>query len=205
MGIDCRTAGSPVLNTPTARSRLKSRLADTSIFVLLAFVAQMLRLSPAAADPIFALVTLTNNSSTTIFIPAGSASTGQVFGFPTYPASCGCGVGDFGTPGPGALPAGVLGPGQTTVFGTMSNGGFLATTGTGGQLDISAAQQTLNWSAPWGNFNGLFDTCYGKVSNDSPSSGSTFTTPPSVIISGGYSSFGYGPNACVFAFTANDR
>jgi hypothetical protein len=195
--IESRSIRSRAFGVLTARPPLKSRLIRASVLILMALIGQRLWLSTAAADgTIFALVTLTNIGGTTILIPAGSASTGQLFGLPS-------GAAVFGAPAPGGLPApAALGPGATIVFGTMSNGGFLATTGTGGQLDIPSAAQTIHWSAPWGYFNGNIAFCSSSITPDSPPSGSTFVTPPVNVVAGpGYVSAGYGPNTCVFAFT----
>lgn len=200
MGISNWRARSGILAAWAIRAHFKSAFMHVSTLALLVLGGQALQPLPAVADgTIFALVTLTNNSSTTISLPAGNAHSDQGdqgFGLPS-------GATDFGMPGPGGLPAAILGPGQTTVFGTMSNGGFLAPSGTGGHLDVPQAGKTVTWQAPWGNFNGLFDTCSSTITNDPPPSGSTFTDPPSVTITGGYVSFGYGPNTCVFDFIIN--
>jgi hypothetical protein len=181
----------------TARAPRSSILESLLLVVALAVGGQLLWPVLAAADgTIFALVTLTNNSSFTLTIPSSGASTPQLFGLPS-------GASDFGMPAPGGLPATMLGPGATTVFGTMSNGGFLATTGTGGKLIVPAANQTISWSAPWGVFNGLFDYCGHDITANGSSGGSTFTGSPTVTISGGFVSYGYNPNTCLFSFVAN--
>ena len=102
-------------------------------------------------------------------------------------------------------PPRLLGPGQTMLFGSKSNGMFLATTGTGGSLDIplDGTTATINWSVPRNTFNGGFpwwENCNGGV--NTTSNGSAFG--PDATVSGGLngeSTRGIGQqNTCWFSF-----
>ena len=85
MEISSWRGRSGILTARPVRSRFKSGVLRASTIALLVLGGQALRPSPAAADgTIFALIVLVNNSSARIFLPAGSASTGQLFGRPKF-------------------------------------------------------------------------------------------------------------------------
>lgn len=90
----------------------------------------------------------------------------------------------------GGAPANIIGPGQTIIFESQSNGGV--STGTGGSLTIPNIG-TISYTVPWGAFHGLPNTyCDSSISAQS---GYTIGN-----LSGG-SGNTTGPNECPFYFT----
>jgi hypothetical protein len=168
---------------------------------LLAPAGVLLGSAPAYADgQIFAVVTLTNNTQLPISIPFSDAHTGSAWGTRGDPMA-------YISPGWTAMPDGtpprILMPGQTMLWGTKSNGGFGATTGTGGYLVINLPEDqtfAMSWSVPWCVFNGSF--CLTEASaQDNVSEPSGFTAGDPNTSSGtvvGCS--GDGDNTCVFEF-----
>ncbi len=157
-----------------------------------------LHAAPAAASgTIFAVVTLTNATRQCIPIPFSGAQTGSAWGTqgytmdysPTYIVMA------------DGTPARFLAPGQTMLWGTKSNGGTGATSGTGGSLTIPLASQnaTMSWSVPWSYFNGLGGDA--SSSQGAPQTGSFPSPTPFTMAGGGLGCSGDGDNTCEFAFT----
>lgn len=117
---------------------------------------------------IYALVYLTNNTVTDIRLNGSTPDAWGTWGdtpqrFPGYVTM------PDGSPPP-KLPCW-----QTAVFGTKSDGGFLATSGAGGSLSIPLqGDQTasISWSVPWSYYNGLWGNAVGVSSMANPQ------TPP---------------------------
>jgi hypothetical protein len=190
-------------STGTGRTRASRRTAlQPSLIIFAAGLGAFVHSSPAAADTLFAIIVVTN---ATTGGPGGvgtpltiKASTPQVFGFgPNASFGPANSPGVFGVFLPnGSAPAMIM-PGQTIVFGTKSNGGLLATTGTGGSATIPEENFSINWSVPWAAFNGVGWTgCNGAPNKVS---GSVFVTLGGV--SGGFASSD-GSGTCVFTFVA---
>jgi hypothetical protein len=156
----------------------------------------------AADDTIYAVVTLTNDTTSCIAIPASGASTSNVWG------TQGDTLRDFGGGGSGGFlvmpdgtPPRMLAPGQTMLWGTKSTG-FMG--GTGGSLSIPLPGETLSmsWSVPWSYYNGLGGYASGTPSEND---GGGFPPPQPFHIQGGAQSCGpggtaFGYNTCVFDF-----
>jgi hypothetical protein len=146
---------------------------------------------------IFAVIWLVNNSQTLISIPFSGAYTPDAWGTAgntpqDYP--------DYVTM-PDGIPPRILCPGQTMVFGTKSDGGFLATSGTGGSLSIplpTSETANMSRSVPWSYFNGLG----GGASANKYISEPGFAPPQPFTIDGGAtgcSPAGYA-QSCSFVF-----
>jgi len=161
--------------------------------------------APAGADgTIYGAITLTNNTNQPLSIPSSGASTPQVWGLSQGASS----YYPFYVAMPDGSPPTVLPAGQTMLFGSQSNGGFLATTGTGGWLSIPAASDTITWSVPWAAFNGTLDQCSGGVwttacfmSPIACVNGGASSFPSNMIVSGGV--YAAGDNTCWFAYVVN--
>src|ERR1700722_13320286 len=173
------------------RLPLRRGAMSTPIFVLL-LAAWMGLVTPSAManGTIFAVVSITNKTDQTIMAPFSGASTPQVWGTEGNTLDLASELVVM----PDGTPPRILGPGQTMLFGTKSNGKFLATTGTGGSLEIAGSK--ITWSAPWAFFNGAFpaDVCNSKISPES--AGSVFSS--GMMIIGGPSNSGN--NTCNFSF-----
>jgi hypothetical protein len=172
---------------------------------LLAPADVVLGTTPAnASGQIFAVVWLTNDTQTPFSIPFSGAYTPSAWG------TQGNTLQNY-NPGPGgwiAEPDGTppreLMPGQTMLWGTKSDGGFAATSGTGGSLtfELPAEDQTatVNWSVPWSYFNGLPGGANASVSIPQPSG----FAPSEPYMKGGSFSGCSGagqPNTCVFGLS----
>jgi hypothetical protein len=147
---------------------------------------------------IYAVIWLVNNSNTCLSIPFSGASTPDAWGtdgdtqqnYPGYVVM------------PDGTPPRILAPGQTMLFGTKSDGGFGAMSGTGGSLSIPFSDgetASMSWSVPWSYFNGLGGSAAGSAGMSEPG----FPAPQPFTINGGCigcSPPGY-PQACSFVFT----
>jgi len=153
-----------------------------------------LHAAPAAAGgTIFAVMTLTNATSQCIPIPASGAKTSSAWGTQGNTM-------DFSSEYmvmPDGTPPRFLAPGQTMLWGTKSNGGTFATSGTGGSLTIPLASQnaTMSWSVPWSYFNGVGGSASGSASAQD-TGGFAPTTPFEMA----WQSGGCGDNTCNFEF-----
>ncbi len=142
-------------------------------FAAFACAVVALHAGSAAAQTMSASITLVNDTQNTFTGITGTVS--------------GVWVGSGSTTASGA-PAGVLGPGQSMVINTQSNGGILPQ-GTGGSVTIPQVG-TFKWSVPWGWAHGTGQVCSSNVST---ASGFTAAT-----LSGGLA--GAGQDGCVFSF-----
>lgn len=167
------------------------------VFTLIAGSALLRGVPVNAAGQIFAEIYLYNNTTQTISIPFSDAKTGQLWGthFNTLDLA------DEFVVMPDGTPPRMLGPGQTMMWGTKSNGGFLATTGTGGSLKIEEADQSIAWSAPWSYFNALGGACDGEVSSLGGFGSNLKITGGAISGSGGGGMY----HACVFEFVINQQ
>jgi hypothetical protein len=197
------------------RANLPTTPAIARIWLTLALIVGCTLLrgaTPAkAGGQIFAEIYLQNNTSYAIPIPFSGAQTPQLWG--TYGNTLDS-AGQFSVM-PDGTPPRCLGPGQVMFFGTKSNGGFGATTGTGGTLAIQQANPsgtapnaaTISWSAPWGYFNGLWDSCAGSGPLPPPFGPGA---GPNITVTGGAvggeigGSNGATHNACSFVFVLNE-
>jgi hypothetical protein len=171
-----------------------------AVAAVLAAGGVILGAAPAyASGQIFAVVTLTNNTNTLIQIPFSGASTPGAWGTQgnTLQGFSGYEVMPDGTP------PRILAPGQTMLWGTKSDGGFLSTSGTGGSLSIPLPEDqeaAMQWSVPWSYFNGGFPP-QNPNGSASVSDGSGFPPAQPFTISGGALACGPdGNNTCLFAF-----
>ncbi|MDP8999952.1 MAG: hypothetical protein M3O46_07565, partial [Myxococcota bacterium] len=148
--------------------------------------------TPAAADEtIYAIIYLTNDSPNTYFIPSsGKYLSGGEWSTAHRPMN----NSTYNGWTVGGHPPGVIGPGQTIAFESQSNGGFLATTGTGGSVAVPGAGD-LWWSAPWGYFHGFpGEFCNGGTTADGSNGGSALD------IAGGFNGSGVGAFSCTFSY-----
>lgn len=146
-------ARSRVCATEAPRTSTTPAFARIPLILALALGGALLPATPAAADgTIYAVISLTNNTNQTIQIPFSGAHTPQLWGTEGNTLD----LASEYIVMPDGSPPRILGPGQTMLWGTKSNGGFLATTGTGGSLSIPSANATITWSVPWSFFNGGF-------------------------------------------------
>ncbi len=165
-------------------ARTLARLVFAFVVVL---GAMLLRASPAAAgSTIYAVLSLTNETPNTVTL------SGSVSGSWNSPGAQGDGSVDVANPN-----GVVLGPGQTVVWGSVRNNGFLGTNGTGGSVWFSLGggeTGTVTWSSPWSFFNGLGGYCGGGASTSAgPSSFSSAIT----VVGGATSS---GADTCVYTY-----
>jgi hypothetical protein len=195
--------------TPTDQGTVMKRsLIGMLACITLALLSVLLHSASAAADtPIFACVTLTNNTSETIPI---SGTTVDGIWDPNNPYC----TTNAQTDSTGA-PKGEIAPGQTLQFSTASDGAVF--TGTDGSLGFTlqagAYKAAIEWSVPWllfhgDPFPGSPCTAFNVIAPNggSSGSGSTFSPPPlHDKLTGGLASSGTdGVDGCVFNFQLND-
>jgi len=178
-----------------------------AVAAILVPVGVLLGAAPAyAGGQIFAVLYLTNNTQLPISIPFSGAYTPDAWGTQGNPM-------DHISPGwivmPDGTPPRMLMPGQTMLWGTKSNGGLFATSGTGGSLSIPLPEdQTghINWSVPWSFFNGGFPP-QGAYGNANVSTSGGFKPPYPYTVPANGTTFsgcsGNGPNTCIFGFVIN--
>jgi hypothetical protein len=186
------------------RGALPTKSAVARIWLTFALIISFafLRGAPAEADQIFAEIYLYNNTSQDIVTPSNGAQTPQLWGTHgnTFD-SAGNFVVKLDNSG---APPNCLGPQQTAFWGTKSNGGFLATTGTGGSLAIPAANAAITWSAPWSYFNGVGGGCDGEVVSTGGSAfGSNITVTGGAVGADLSNEYPGAYDRCVFVFTLN--
>jgi len=149
------------------RGRSFARL--TLVFALSVGVPLFYAAPAKSSGTIYAVITLTNGTSAALTLSKPGTSTVWGISPPWLTYLAGLVMLSNGSP-----PA-MLGPGSAMVWGSASNGGPLATTGTGGSVVINEANVTLTWSVPWTaeNIGPPFPGCnYSIKSNGS----STFVT-----------------------------
>jgi hypothetical protein len=178
---------------------------------LVTLVAVLCAPTALASGQIFAEITLTNNTGECI--ATTSAHTPQLWGTSYNTEE---NAGSYVVMPDGSPPQ-VLAPNQTMLWGSKSNGGFGAMTGTGGTLQIPIAGQTLSWSSPWAFFNGnpIGSNCNGKpgavnkntfspsafLSCCAPDSNNLAAPDPYCHKNGeGNCAVSSGANTCVFAY-----
>jgi hypothetical protein len=140
------------------RSRLRA-----IVVTILALTLGIYHVVPAKADgTIYAVITLTNSTGAVITTSNPTTSTEWGISPPWLKYLAGLVM------IPGGAPPGMVGPGAAMFWGSQSNGGFLATTGTGGSVFIPAANQTITWSVPWTaeNLGPPFDGCNASVTGN---------------------------------------
>jgi hypothetical protein len=202
MGLDTGIAQRRICALERLQHFKKSMLARLPLIFVVVLGTSLLRTGPATADgTIYAVITLTNNSPHAITL--SGAHTDNVWGINDFYKKLFAGLVTM----PDGSPPGTVGSGAAMLWGSVSNGKFLATTGTGGSAFINEANTTITWSVPWTAEN-LGPPLPGCSSSVTPNTnGSTFS---SVTVTGGFSGNSWGTaspgnNSCEFDFVVQKK